>query len=246
MPATKHRRNAPPPEQMDVSLACFAGQIDEHLGRATGFAEAVATYRAQTDLGAVLDSRSALRTAVHARLDANIAAGAGFVDRCAVRAVRRGGTRRVSLKADLVRHELPGLWQVSRVAQLYLEVKHPLSRAPALAVPPMRTTAEAWAAYEQLKKRAAVAKKAADTARGTINAVLDEVAAVWDGGARVTSDGWTVGRREQLRFDAGLCRTLALQRGIDLTPVEQVVETVGHLVYVLVSPDDDNDEDDGQ
>lgn len=224
------------PIQMDVSLAQFAAQIDEHVGRETGFETAVRDYRKHADLSTAYGPQSEARRKVYAKLDAQIDAGSGYVAGRQILAVRRGAGVRRALRSSVVKQRRPELWDASRVTQRTLGIKYALAGTPNIVIPSMRTVAETWAAYEHVKRLTSASNANVALARERLRAVAEEVTDVWNGELRVTADGWTVGWSESEKFEAGRCRQVAEARGIDLTPLEVEEHVAGSLVYVLAEP----------
>ncbi|QWY84407.1 hypothetical protein SEA_KNOCKER_65 [Mycobacterium phage Knocker] len=246
---TRGRTRAPkqiPAKNMDITLVEFGDEIDDHLGRAVGFADAVREWRTQTDIARALDSKADHRRVIHERLDRFITSGNGVVDGRRIEAVRTGGGPRVVLRSAVVEKAKPDLWFASKVTNRVLAVRHPSAVVPEFPAPRMRTAAEVWAALDRAKKQATAAKKAAAEARAVIDMVLDECAAVWDGTPHLTADGWTVGVQWQVRFNEARCRELAEEQGIDLSNLEAVEPSAGRRVYRLVDPDGGADEIDGE
>jgi hypothetical protein len=230
--AGKKRQNAPV-TLMEETLAEFAEQMDAHLGRATGFADAARDWRKYTDEANVLAPRGQYRTAIADRLDRFIGTDQAVVQGKPLQ--HRwvgGGTRRV-LRSAAVSRANPELWEASRPTMRIMAVKHHLALPPVLAVPRMRTPAEAWEALRIAQTRATSARQAAADARAVFMAAVDDCADVWDGSRRVTADGWTVGVDPSQRFNEAVCRKLAEQRGIDLTPLEEETHSDGRLVYAV-------------
>lgn len=234
-----------PATAMDVTLVEYGDQIDAHLGQATGFADAVRSWRTNTDLASALDSKADHRRVIQDRLDRYIDTGQAVVTGRCVVAQRVGGGPRVVLRSAVVEKAHPVLWAASKVTSRVMAVKHPLAGPPELPVPRMRTAAEVWDALERAKKQATAAKKEADAARAVIMGVIEDTADIWDGAPLLTSDGWTVGTSLQTRFNEARCRELAVDQGVDLSPIEAVEPSAGRLVYRLVDPDT-GDEIDGE
>ncbi|QHB37801.1 hypothetical protein I5G63_gp060 [Mycobacterium phage Imvubu] len=227
------KASTPAVEIMDETLEEFAAQMDAHLGRTTGVAEAVKNWRKHTDEANALASRGPYRQAIHDKLDAYIAADSAAVEGQPLGHRRVGGGTRTVLRSAAVSKAHPELWAAARPVMRIMAVKHHLAVPPTLRVPRMRTAAEAWAALKLAQTRATKAKAAANEARELFLAAVDECADVWDGSARLTADGWTVGVTEQQRFSEAVCRQLAQQRGIDLSAVEEETHSDGRLVYAL-------------
>lgn len=227
------KRQQVPVTIMAETLDEFAAQMDAHLGRTTGFTEAVVAWRKHTDEVNALASRAAYRTAITDRLDRFIGTDQAVVQGQPVTHRRVGGGTRRVLRSAAVSKSHPELWAAARPVLRIMAVKHHLAIPPALVVPRMRTAAEAWAALKLAQSKATAAKAAADEARRLFMECVDECADVWSGDARLTADGWTVGVTEQQRFNEALCRQVAQQRGIDLTPLEEETHSDGRLVYAL-------------
>lgn len=232
---------------MDETLAQFAAQIDDHLGREAGFEQAVRDYRRHTDLAAALSARGELRAEIHARIERLIENKTALIDGQPIRRVRRGGQRRLVLRSEIVKQVNPGLWDASRSNARILSIKLALAGKPRIPRPPMTMTADVWAAYELTKKRCTAAKRAAETARLQLLTILDDVEDTWNGVPKLTSDGWTVGAQWQLRFSADKCKTLAERDEIDLSDMISVETAPLSTTYELVtSAVDEFDEIDGQ
>ena len=215
------------------SLDEFAAQMDAHLGRPTGFADAVRDWRKHTDVANALDSRKPYRQAIHDKLDRYIGTDQAVVEGQPLQHRRVGGGTRRVLRSATVSKAHPELWAAARPALRIMAVKHHLAVVPTLRVPRMRTAAEAWAALKLAQTRATEARKAAEAAREVFLTAVDECADVWSGEPMLTADGWTVGINEQQRFNEALCRQLAQQRGIDLTKLEEETHSDGRLVYAV-------------
>lgn len=232
---------------LDVDLDGFSAQIEEHTGM-VGIAERFRAYRRHSDVVAALGSRSEAKVAVRARLDLEIASGRAFIQQRPVRRVSTGGKAKRALRSENVQKGNPGLWADARVAVRQLSIKSPAVMIAPIPVPRMRTMAETWDAYERLNARARSASAAAAIERDKLGEMFDRVADVWPVTAVYrTTDGWTLGRKEMLRFNEGRCRELAAERGVDLTGLEVETTTAVAVRYVLVTDDDDEfDEIDGE
>ncbi len=226
------RKGGPKVPVMEETLDEFGAQIDAHLGRAAGFAEAVRTWRAATDLVNALSNRAAHRAAIATKLDGFIAGGAVVDGKPLTTRAVGGGTRRV-LRSAVVEAAHPTLWVAARVTRRVMSVKHPNSGAPELVVPPMRTAAEAWDALAVAKARARAARKDADEARSVVFGIIDATSRTWDGSPLLTADGWRVGVDYQTRFNEALCRELAAEQGIDLGVIEEDAASSVRVTYVL-------------
>jgi uncharacterized protein YukE len=229
------RRKAP--AALGIDLSTFCAQMDAHLGRAAGDVEAVVrAYRSGSDMVARTKADSEARTMIHEKLDRTIATKMGMIQGQRLRAVNRGGGVRMGLRANAVGKKHPKLWAAARVPQRVTLIKTAADLAP-LHVPRVALPAEQWKYLEHLKKLHAKASGEVKAAREELRGIFDGVADVWDGAAVATTDGWTLGWSEQLRFNEQRCRELAAAQGIDLSELEEVITTASHKVYVLEDVD---------
>ncbi|AYD82057.1 hypothetical protein I5G60_gp63 [Mycobacterium phage Saguaro] len=232
----------------DVDMATLAAQMSEHSG--VGNVEGlIRDYRRYTDLAAALGTKAEVRQAVRAKLDRLIETpGGAWINGARLTKVTRGAKPRRVIRAAVVAQRAPQLWLASRKPTTVLDIKSGLALVGKQAVPPMRTQAEAWKAYEQLNRRATDAKARADTAREQLRELFEAVADVWPlEQLYLTSDGWTLGRSQRLTFDAGRCRELAGSHGVDVAELEVEELSPMSTHYVLVDTSEgEADEIDGQ
>lgn len=236
----------PRPTPLDIDLATFAAQIEDHTGM-SGIASTFQTYRKQSDVVAALGSKSEAKIAVRERMERFIDTGQGFVRGQAVRRVQVGGKARRVLRAAVVQSAHPELWEASRLHSSQLAVKSGLAVAPRIVVPRMNTMADVWAAHELLNAQATEAKRLAERARVKLGEMFDKVSDVW--GPEVTyltSDGWTLGRRDLRRFNEQRCREEAVSRNIDVTTMEEDTITPISIRFVIAASEEELDEIDGE
>lgn len=244
---TSSRAAKPAPvEMMDETLAQFTAQIDAHVGRATGYADAVREWRTHSNMVAALASTADYRRAVDAKVQRFIDAGSAVVADKRLAVKTSGGGVKRALRSESVKAANPALWEASRPASKVVVVKHHLIVPPTLTVPPMRTAGEAWEVLTQARKRMTAAQHARDAARDIILDVLDEVSAVWDGTPRLTADGWAVGNTWRVQFNADRCARVAEKRGIDIDSLMVDVEVPVRRTFVLQGDDGGADEFDGE
>jgi len=238
------------PEPIPITLAELEENLDAHFSRETRFAQHVRDYRKFADRAAVLDSRGEYRLAITQKMDRFIETGQGVIAGQRIVKQRRGASEAASLPSAAVKKRYPRLWEAARVPTGYLQISRggEDNGAPALVVPPMASARQVWAAYEQAKSMLTEANRVKDAAKDQLHAIIAAMPEDWpDGWPKLTTDGWIVGRREELRFNQARCVELAEAQGIDLEPVRIFAPRAGRTVYALVDPDesDELDEIDG-
>lgn len=245
--ARKDTRTRQRVELIDMTLVGLSAYVDERLGRAVGFAEAVVEWRKQSDLANALASTAAYRRAVAEKIERYTAMGHDHV--AGQRVVRRDTVRvTTTVRSAAVERAHPALWSQARVLTRSMAITAPAtSPVLVLSVPSMPTMAEAWRVHTLAVKRCTAAGNARDAAKDVLVEAIDGLSGEWDGTPRLTTDGWTVGMSEGLRFNAARCMELAVEAGIDLSAVAETKTSV-QTRYALVDNEigDEYDEIDGQ
>jgi hypothetical protein len=237
-------RNTSPVEPMGLTLDEFGTKADEHVGRVTGFADAVRAWRKHQDMAAALKTDGDYRMAISAKMDRFIASGSGVADGRRIIVRETGGRPTTVLRSPAVKAAKPELWHRAKVTTSQLVVKHSGAVVPKLSPPRMRTATEVWAAYELAKRRAKDASTAVAEARAVVLGTMAELVDIWDGAPLLTADDWTIGTIVSARFNEALCITIAREQDIDISGLWERTTTPVRRVYALESEGDGESERD--